>query len=791
MNDSGFFAAFSAAYTDPSHANPATRILQAAAEKAAAEKAAAEKVEAEIWEKVAARAILARAARGAAAAAPLLLAPAFVYAPIFDGHRPGYAFKSGSQNPQGYYLAQGYYLERGAGATAAEPAFLQQLQQKVVASAAPAFVYAPIFDGHRPGYAFKSGSQGMGYYLERGAGATAAEPAFLQQLQQTFRARRPHRRPDGDLDDEDEDDEDDAASKAPQPPAQPPQTASVEVHVQSMDVRALVEALETLGVSASTTKDNQLRERLLELVKPDGPDPAGWEEALVAARRRGLLRFLADCGRTESDAKRVADAQLEGRGSTAEYQAMWDGLVAQYCPSAPAPPDRSSSGKVLVIAPGFSFMANSAQILVLERAFGAAVIRSTQHANPEEPGFDMSEGIKHILREIRKHKPKAVLCASKGGLYMAELWRLMAAGGHDHLKGIGYLMINARPTLTRLPSGVKVIVVQGAKEEKWPRSRGYNAAGKVEDGSLEALIRTGSPGLCYLYYTADVKSGLGDRNGDKHVPASLLQYDCLPRLVDALLSPSPSSAFQASSRAFLSTERMAAENGLGWHPNTLRSRFVGDGLRVEVPRGSDEFKNVEAIFKADPAKGVKRFYFQRDDHGTNHLDITKVERVQNPELKDSVDDKRGRFKKMLESFGEQYEAGVHSRWLFHGAGSTDALENIIENPMTGFAPQMGLGNGGTNLWGYGSYFARDASYSVHAGYCNDCRDEDQNRMALLCLVECGLSCVGEGHMRIMPKTHPERRQLPYMSYVDYASNPEIFVTMGEQAYPAYIIHFDD
>ena len=26
-------------------------------------------------------------------------------------------------------------------------------------------------------------------------------------------------------------------------------------------------------------------------------------------------------------------------------------------------------------------------------------------------------------------------------------------------------------------------------------------------------------------------------------------------------------------------------------------------------------------------------------------------------------------------------------------------------------------------------------------------------MVLLCLVECGLSCVGEGHMNIMPKTH--------------------------------------
>ena len=63
-------------------------------------------------------------------------------------------------------------------------------------------------------------------------------------------------------------------------------------------------------------------------------------------------------------------------------------------------------------------------------------------------------------------------------------------------------------------------------------------------------------------------------------------------------------------------------------------------------------------------------------------------------------------------------------------------------------------------------------------------------MILLCLVECGLSCVGEGHMHIMPKTHPEHRQLLYTSYVDYASNPEIFVTMGEQAYPAYIIHFE-
>lgn len=61
-------------------------------------------------------------------------------------------------------------------------------------------------------------------------------------------------------------------------------------------------------------------------------------------------------------------------------------------------------------------------------------------------------------------------------------------------------------------------------------------------------------------------------------------------------------------------------------------------------------------------------------------------------------------------------------------------------------------------------------------------------MVLLCLVECGLSCVGEGHMRIMPETHqpPGKPELPYMSLVDYASNPELD---GQQAYPACIIHF--
>ena len=102
---------------------------------------------------------------------------------------------------------------------------------------------------------------------------------------------------------------------------------------------------------------------------------------------------------------------------------------------------------------------------------------------------------------------------------------------HEYLKDIGYLMINVSPSVTRLPHGVKVVVVQGAKDEKWPRPRGYAKNGKVEDGSLEALVRTGTPGLCYLYYTADVNSNWGYRKGDKHTAASLLEHrshvDCV------------------------------------------------------------------------------------------------------------------------------------------------------------------------------------------------------------------------------------------------------------------------
>lgn len=94
-------------------------------------------------------------------------------------------------------------------------------------------------------------------------------------------------------------------------------------------------------------------------------------------------------------------------------------------------------------------------------------------------------------------------------------------------------------------------LAQGEREESWPRLRGCDKHGICISDSLEALIRTGSFKRFHLYYTAH-QSGVRLRKGNKHNPDSLLEYNFLPHLVDALLlSDFPEMSFHASSRLFV------------------------------------------------------------------------------------------------------------------------------------------------------------------------------------------------------------------------------------------------
>ena len=79
--------------------------------------------------------------------------------------------------------------------------------------------------------------------------------------------------------------------------------------------------------------------------------------------------------------------------------------------------------------------------------------------------------------------------------------------------------------------------------------------------------------------------------GDTHDAVSMLEHQCLPRLIDALLSEKPPFEFPVSSACFISTERQEAEKFLGYHPNELRKHWVKDkGLLYELDSCSKEFK---------------------------------------------------------------------------------------------------------------------------------------------------------------------------------------------------------
>ena len=294
----------------------------------------------------------------------------------------------------------------------------------------------------------------------------------------------------------------------------------------------------------------------------------------------------------------------------------------------------------------------------------------------------MSTYLPKLQREIASFKPDVILCASKGGTYMAALWKAGCT--------IPSLMINVHWDVTSLPKDTKVILAHGGRDGTPPTNqrfcipRGYNSAGtpgfsvstrefrytdpktgvkEIEEKyafakcgrTLEALVRTGTEGLCYLYHTPDEQSGRAarPRPGDQHVPASLLQYDTLPRLIDALLTPTPPFDFPASSTSpFLSTERQQAELALGMDPSTLRTRWwASPGKRGKaksklftVDASSAEFGHVAAIFYAEPS--VERFYRTEDWSGPGGLTtagrtITQIQRVENGLQQESFDSTHG------------------------------------------------------------------------------------------------------------------------------------------------------
>ena len=98
---------------------------------------------------------------------------------------------------------------------------------------------------------------------------------------------------------------------------------------------------------------------------------------------------------------------------------------------------------------------------------------------------------------------------------------------------------------------------------------------------------------------------------------------------------------------------------------------------------------------------------------------------------------------------------------------------------------MGLGNGGVNMWGYGSYFARDASYSSSPTYSRPNHKGFQHMF--LCRVVVGEFCKGQRDA-LTPDVRAGHQL--YDTTVNDMKSPSIYVTYHDaQAYPEYLVRF--
>ncbi|XP_071583865.1 protein mono-ADP-ribosyltransferase PARP12-like [Heliangelus exortis] len=177
---------------------------------------------------------------------------------------------------------------------------------------------------------------------------------------------------------------------------------------------------------------------------------------------------------------------------------------------------------------------------------------------------------------------------------------------------------------------------------------------------------------------------------------------------------------------------------------------------IELDHSSEEYKTVKMDFHRTMPKTT----------------IRKIHRVQNPSLWELFQWQKEQMKKTK---GGQ---AVDERLLFHGTSSR-YIEAICQQ---NFDWRI-CGLHGT-VYGRGSYFARDASYSDHY-----CKKESNSKIMFLARVLVGDFTPGKSSY-VRPPFKDQHNF--YDSCVDNLSNPSIFVIFDkQQIYPEYLIEYID
>lgn len=533
------------------------------------------------------------------------------------------------------------------------------------------------------------------------------------------------------------------------------------------------------------TGEKRLREAF-DLIDADSRGCVSKLEFLTAVRMRSRVAALVlpgvDSGEVMVD-ERCFDAVGTAFDAMAAGRRRIDFVDFQefFRSAAEPPPCRQlsawrSSRKVLVVGPGFGQHLNPRQGAMIAQS-GYQVRWCSNLPNPEHPSFSAGPCLGALRACIEEFRPDVLVCASKGGVYVVELWQAGFWRGPT-------MMLNAHPSLREMPKGVPVVLAQGSNDEVYHKSR----------AELERLVATGTPDMCYLYYTAnsgELSPGSFSRVGDHHNMESLLLHDCLPRLIDAALCPEgPELSMLRSWRDRLSELRREAEGWLGFCPQRLRRLWSAPAhvrrprgqVLVEVPCNSEEFLRVSQLFRAAPAEPPA--YILAPPVAWERVEVRRVERVENVEqATGGAQPYYNALLRSLQDQGMEMEPGVHTRWAFHG---TDAVDSILSNPAAAFQP-LASGARHASLWGLGTYFARDAQYVADGQFCGP-PSADGTRRMLLCFLMTGMPCLGDPqHNGVLPQ---RRRPHRYGSSVDSMSSPEVFVIQHPNAaLPAYLITF--
>ncbi|XP_068800830.1 protein mono-ADP-ribosyltransferase PARP12 isoform X2 [Struthio camelus] len=217
---------------------------------------------------------------------------------------------------------------------------------------------------------------------------------------------------------------------------------------------------------------------------------------------------------------------------------------------------------------------------------------------------------------------------------------------------------------------------------------------------------------------------------------------------------SQSEVEKARKRGFKLSEEESTSMPAHWDKSALPE--LGFKL-IELDSSSDEYKKVQVDFQRTMPKTV----------------IQRICRVQNPSLWELYQWQKEQMQKI--NGGK----AVDERFLFHGT-SKKHIEAICQQ---NFDWRI-CGLHGT-VYGKGSYFARDASYSD-----NYCREDSHIKTMFLARVLVGEFTLGRSSY-VRPPLKDNQNSF-YDSCVNSPSNPSIFVIFEkQQIYPEYLIEYVD